>query len=159
MTQEDLIEMFPWMAELELRDNCSCGASIGEQHYCDYARCKVCKGQLIACDCRTWGDGEDWNEVIEDNSIADRWMGTVYPNLHRICIEQGFYCRDMVQLQMGTVPLPDDNFELRICLSRQPGCKVLFHQECEKGDYGWGYDLNRAGVWEVTRQEYDERLY
>lgn len=53
-----------------LIDSCpDCGMEIGEQHLegCDVARCSICGGQRLSCNCKS-GDGGEWTGT---------WPGTL----------------------------------------------------------------------------------
>ena len=61
--------------------NChDCAVKPGEEHIdgCDTARCSICKGQLLSCDCE---DGE-----------SDIWTG-MWPGIKE-CYEQKLICWD-----------------------------------------------------------------
>lgn len=58
-----------------------CGVKVGEKHLegCDAVLCHVCGDQLMCCE-----------HYPEGNSI---YTGTMYPELHEICIENNLYCK------------------------------------------------------------------
>lgn len=143
-TINDMIEMFPWMEELksEMSEVCyssGCEAKLGERHYCGMSRCSKCGGQSISCGHR---------------NKPDRWSGINMPNLHMVCVLEKLYCHTLVRVKNGIFagdhPIDTNTREgnsLLFALDRgvsREDLEILWHKQCNKGDYSWYYDLNRA---------------
>jgi hypothetical protein len=144
-TAEEFIKQNPWMEAFknDLRDHChDCGAKLGRKHKrgCDTARCLVCGGQRLQCNCK--------------GGHGDIWTGLMYPKYHQIAFENDLWCHTLVrkhgELEWHPVPMDDKEDEWN---------KLYFHYmynfingytrmhvPCKKGDIGAYADLNRAAV-------------
>jgi hypothetical protein len=137
---QHIIDLYPWLETFKdlLAPKChDCGVKIGEQHQngCDTARCSVCGGQHMICGCE---DGE-----------ADLWLGLMYLMEHKICLDNGYWCRDAIYLdgEEFIVTSPEmHRLGLRMQFSKVPGFQMKFHIPCTQDDVGAHADLNRAAL-------------
>src|SRR5947209_11550235 len=96
MTLEDVLHLHPWLWKLlpyhPLQERCPhCSAGLGEAHApdCGVPRCTACGQQRLLCSC-------GWQELE-----PERWIGTMYAQDARVALEQGFFCRCLVEGSEG----------------------------------------------------------
>jgi hypothetical protein len=140
MTIDKMIEKFPWMESFrsDMQEQChDCGAKLGQKHKrgCDTARCLVCGGQRLGCDCK--------------GGHGDIWTGLMYPEYHKICLEQDFWCHTLLYIDSEWVPLDWENSFLRekyhsFLNNSTTYNKVRHHIPCKKDDVGARAALNEA---------------
>jgi len=133
---DDLPEWVQYFIATEdgLRESCpDCAVKIGVMHEegCDWARCQVCGYQRLSCSCKGGG--------------GDIWIGICAPESHKICYENNFWCRDLVEKDGDTrlVVHPTDVMDH---LHGKLDGRILFHQPCERDAEGAHADLNRAAL-------------
>lgn len=138
MTIDDVIHEHPWMEAFraEMHLTCyDCGVALGEPHRdsCDVARCSVCGGQRLICEC--------------PDSQPDRWMGLMYPNLHKIALENDLWCRTLI-VRNGKEEVLDFIRDGAFLMNEKNRNKIRWHVLCQRNDPGARADLNRAGCLE-----------
>lgn len=93
--------------EMESASKCchDCGAKPGEAHdvNCDVARCKVCGGQRLQCDCEG-GDGDIWTGLwpgvkeCYERKLIVFWEGDKHSAINSV--KNSYWCFDLNSLIM-----------------------------------------------------------
>jgi hypothetical protein len=140
MTLEDVLHQHPWLWKLLpyqlLQEQCpECGTGLGQPHAagCDVPRCTVCGQQRLGCSC-------GWVEIE-----PERWIGTMYAQDTRVALEQGFFCRCLIQD-------PDEQWRSaswhETLEARKQGRPHQFWVPCGPHDAGASPDLNAAACFQ-----------
>jgi hypothetical protein len=134
MTITNLLMLHPWMEAFrkDIKTTCpDCGVKLGEQHKrgCDVAQCTVCHRQSLICHCVTLK--------------ADKWLGLMYLEAHKIALETNLWCRCLVNIAGDWVPCTE-NHHFNLILMH--GFDAQWHVPCERSDPGATADLNRASI-------------
>ena len=117
-----------------------CGVEVGEKHKpgCDTARCSVCSGQLLSCGCK--------------KGKPDIWIGLMYPEEHKICLEQNFWCRDFVFAENSKfVPEWRVLKGTEVSDALRASLPIRWHVPCNREDEESHADLNRAAAFKFSK--------
>ena len=108
MTPDQILELHPWMKDLEdkIQETChDCKVELGERHLegCDTARCSSCGCQRLTCTCES---GE-----------PDIWTGIMYPDLHKKCFENDLWCKDLMLYKGEYYDIPRNSYMQRLSMA------------------------------------------